>query len=353
MIEKKLTKRRVKFAVAILIFSLVIMYGIFPGPGSADSTYAMAKDTLSDSDVSATDVTHTILASTTNAITANGYFEIIFPGGFTAIATSNVTCPSTSTADDSGPSNTVRCTFSNDGLVASSTVITITGVTNPGSEGSQLFRMYSKDSGDAELEKATFQVAIIQDVQVSATVEATLLFTVNSLATTSVINGITTTGSSTATALAFGTIDSLQAYTLGQRLNVSTNASGGFTVTVEQDGNLESGGGADIDSFDDGVPSVTSDTWSAPAGTLGAEATYGHFGLSSDDSNISANDFGAAEYKGFDATTTMEVMYHTGPADGTTDDIGSTSIAYTIQINDLQEAGDYSSNLTYICTPTY
>jgi len=339
-----------KLIIAILMFLLVAMYGLSPGLGMA-ATYEIAKNTISDSDLSATNVTHNIVASTTVAVPANGYFEVVFPGGFTALATSNVTCPSTSTVNYD--SNVVKCIFSNDGLAASSTIITVAGVTNPGSAGSQKFEMYTKDSGDSEQESAEFRVAIIDDVQVSATVEVTLLFTINSLATTSVVNGITTTGSSTATALAFGTIDSSQSYTLAQRLNVTTNASGGFTVTVEQDGNLESAGGADIDSFDDGVTSVSSAAWSSPAGTLGAEDTYGHFGLTSSDASLSANNFGSAEYKGLDATSTMEVMYHTGPADGTTDSIGSTSIAYTVEINGLQEAGDYTSYLTYICTPTY
>jgi hypothetical protein len=46
-------------------------------------------------------------------------------------------------------------------------------------------------------------------------------------------------------------------------------------------------------------------------------------------------------------------MYHNGPSDGLTADIGTTTVAYTVGITALQEAGDYSNTLTYICTPTY
>ena len=53
------------------------------------------------------------------------------------------------------------------------------------------------------------------------------------------------------------------------------------------------------------------------------------------------------------ATDQVEVMYHTGPSDGTTPDKGLTQVAYTAEISTLQEAGDYENTLTYICTPQY
>jgi len=46
-------------------------------------------------------------------------------------------------------------------------------------------------------------------------------------------------------------------------------------------------------------------------------------------------------------------MYNGGPSDGTTDHVGVTQVAYSVRITSLQEAGDYTNTLTYICTPTY
>ena len=47
-------------------------------------------------------------------------------------------------------------------------------------------------------------------------------------------------------------------------------------------------------------------------------------------------------------------MYHDGPADGVTEDIGRVTVGYQIQITALQEAGDdYNTTLTYIATPTF
>jgi len=82
--------------------------------------------------------------------------------------------------------------------------------------------------------------------------------------------------------------------------------------------------------------------------------TYGHFGLTSDDSTLSDSDpFGASLYKGFNNTDPIEVMYNSGPADGLTTDVGTTTVAYTVEINAMQESGDYANTLTYVCTPTY
>jgi hypothetical protein len=298
------------------------------------------------------------VASTTQDVHgSNGYFEIVFPAEFTNVLVGGVSCPSIAGAGTpTVPStNTVRCTYG--AQIASGTLATISiaGVTNPGAIGSYLFSINTKDSGDTLIEHSTFRVAIVNGVVVTASVEASLAFSVLGMATSSVINGVTTTGSSTMRSMAFGVLAPGTEKTLGQKLKVTTNATYGFTVTVQQDHNLVSSGGADIDSFKDGVEaSSTALAWAVPAATLGQENTYGHFGFTSQDASLSSGDaFGASLYKGFNASDPIEVMYHTGPADGLTPDIGTTTVAYSIQVSDMQEAGDYSNTLTYVCTPTY
>jgi len=49
----------------------------------------------------------------------------------------------------------------------------------------------------------------------------------------------------------------------------------------------------------------------------------------------------------------LPIFGHTGPVNGATVGVGTTTVAYKLAITDLQEAGDYSNTLTYICTPTY
>jgi hypothetical protein len=124
---------------------------------------------------------------------------------------------------------------------------------------------------------------------------------------------------------------------------------------------MTSDSGSTINSFNnsqDGTGSTTPGAWAGPSNILDITNTYGHMGMTSDDETLSGgDDFNAtgaeAYYVGFNATDPVEVMYHTGPADGSTPNKGLANVAYTTEITELQEAGDYENTLTYICTPQY
>lgn len=342
----KLLKR---YSVVGLILAVCFAL-VSPFAARADY-FESVEDTISDSDISATNVTHTIIASTTQAIPANGYFQAVFPAGFTNIASSNVECPSAGTA--SGTGNTIECHYAG-GLTAGSYTFTVGTTTNPSSRGSYVIDAYTRQQNGTEIEKGSFAVAIIDDVVVTASVDPTLIFDIDGLATSTVVNSVTTTGSSTHDTLAFGTLSVNSSSTLGQRIKVSTNAAYGYSVTAFQNQDLTSDAGATINSFVDGTAaSSTAQAWASPSGSLSDADTYGHFGVTAEDSSLSGAAFGAGNYKGFYGTDPLEVMYNNGPADGSTADIGSSTVAYTIEISALQEAGEYTNTLTYICTPTY
>ncbi|MDD4902035.1 MAG: hypothetical protein PHE24_02760 [Patescibacteria group bacterium] len=347
----KISRR--KFIIGLLMLSMLLMYGSVPRVTNAISMESV-KDTISSSDVLEANVTHTIVASTTQAIGANGYIEIIFPAAFTDISSGNLICPNA--GDEGGTGNTVTCAYTG-GLAVGLYTITLSGTTNPATVGSQLITINTKASGGALIEHSTFRVAIVNSVAVTATVEASLTFTITGIASTTStsVNGVPCTASSTFNTLAFGVLTPGVEKTMCQKLNVTTNANYGYTVTVEQDHNLLASNGADIDSFRDGAAASTTPlAWAPPTGVLGNAHTYGHLGLTSGDTVLSdGNPFAGSLYKGFWHTTPVEVMYHNGPSDGLTTGIGSSTVAYSIEISALQEAGDYASTLTYICTPTY
>ena len=347
---------RQKIIVALLMLTMLTIYGSVPTATEAVSMKSV-RDTISSSNVSQANVTHTIMATTTTAVPANGYVEIIFPAAFTNVTSGNLTCPNSGVAGGAG--NTLTCSYTT-GLASGPWTFTLTGTTNPATVGSQLITIDSKTSGGTTLlDESTFRVAIVNSVAVTATVQASLTFTISGIASTSVsgvtVNGATLTGSSTFNTLAFGVLTPGVEKTLGQRLNVTTNANYGYSVTVMQNQNLTASNGATIASFKNGAAASTTPlAWSAPAGTLGSFYTYGHFGLTSGDTTLSnGNPFTGSLYKGFWHTTPVEVMYHNGPSDGLTTGIGSSTVAYSIQISALQQAGDYSNTLTYVCTPTY
>ena len=113
--------------------------------------------------------------------------------------------------------------------------------------------------------------------------------------------------------------------------------------------------GAVIDGFDDGSDTDIPTTWNAPAGTIGAPTTYGHWGVTSDDTTIASRgtQFGNNLFIAA-STTPREIMQHGGPVNGAGVGVGTTTVAYKVEISALQEAAtDYSTTLTYIATPTF
>jgi len=131
--------------------------------------------------------------------------------------------------------------------------------------GQLSFHIYNKQSDNTIKEQSTFMVAIINNVQSRPRLKQAWLqryrhgwfFLDQRRRHHRFVND---------RGLTFGVLAPGAAKTLGQKLKVSTNATYGFTVTVFQDHNLISSGGADIDSFKDGVEATTTPlAWAAPA----------------------------------------------------------------------------------------
>lgn len=203
------------------------------------------------------------------------------------------------------------------------------------------------------------RVAIIDSVYVSANVNTILTFNVYGTTTGAVCNGAPGTyAASTGDTLAFGTLSAGPGgrKTLCQDLTVATNALNGYVVTVEQDDVFRSTTGGIIDDFVDGSATNTPITWASPSNDVLDPTTWGHWGLSSTDgttTRVASEEFDSAEWIS-PSTTPRVIMGHTQPSDGVTEGIGRASIAYTVEITALQEAGDdYNTTLTYIATPTF
>lgn len=243
---------------------------------------------------------------------------------------------------------------SSDNPIATSTAITITVGsttplwTNPSTSGSYVVRIAgtSANAGDT-------RVAVLPSVKVTAAVDTNFTFTVSGLATSTTYNGITTTGSSTATTLPFGTLTPNASSTLGQALSVATNARNGFAVTVQEDQPLTSANGSEIALFDNGATTSVPTAWADPTNQLSNPATWGHLGISSDDSNEGSGEFSGSKYAG-NIDQPRQIFSNSGPADGTTQNEGLAHVFYTIEVGTLQPAAnDYTNTLTYVATPTF
>lgn len=146
------------------------------------------------------------------------------------------------------------------------------------------------------------------------------------------------------------------AYLASHTLDVETNATNGFVVTLEQDADLTSSSSDTIDLFADGAETATPTAWASPTGTLGNVNEYGHWGVTSED-DLNTDEFAGTGYVG-NLNSPRQIFENNGPADGDgagggTADIGTTVVGYKLEIMGLQEAGDYENTLTYIATPTF
>lgn len=342
-------------------------------------------DTISDSDRGVPS-NHTIRFTTPTGLVDGETILITFPAGF-SLAGSGATgldYRDIDVATDGGfeyqlgptdtgttwgvatSSNSITLTTSSTSgaTVASGTVLVIeigtnalagdtgdTRIVNHASAGS-----YEITIGGSMQDSGSVRVAIIDDVVVTANVDTTFSFSITGVATSSTVNNspTTTAGSSTATSIPFGTLTAGTTTIMAQDLSVTTNATNGFVVTVEQSQNLQSSTGADIDGFANGAYTDTPTDWVAPTAQISNEGTWGHWGLTSEDSDLDGgNEFGDDLWVSA-STTPRRVFDHTGSADGVTPDEGRTRIGYQVQISPLQEAGDdYTTILTYIATPTF
>ncbi len=374
------SKRQVTMqgGIATLVAIALVLWAVgahmFTTAEASNLTYV--KDTLSDSDTGSVS-NHTFQFLSPTGVSAGQTIVVTFPNAFN-LSTSSVdqtdvdllengvdelvgAVPSGATwgAVVSGQNLTFT---SATGAIAPNATVTIkvglnaTGgnaqVTNPTGNASYEFTITAgtADSGQT-------RVAIIDNVLVTANVDTTLTFTVSGVANGATVNSspTTTATTTTSTALPFGTLSANVSKTLAQDLTVATNARHGYVVTVEQDANLLSSTGADIDGFIDGAYTNSPTAWVAPSNAIGNEDTWGHWGLTTDDASLlgSGLDFAANQWVSA-STTPRAVMAHSGPSDGTTDDIGAARVGYQVQITALQEAGDdYSTTLTYIATPTF
>lgn len=331
------------------IVSLIATNGFISPAKAASLTYI--SDKLSDSDKSV-NATHNVTFTTNVGLVSGDYISVVLPAAFSSGAlVANVTCPSNTDRSVTGTS-TVICT-ANANVATGTHSIVIDAVSNPASIGSYLINVTTRTAANAIIEQAYTMVAIVDNIDVSATVASTLQFVISPLDAGTDVNGYATTRTSATSSLAFDVLTVGTSTIMGQSLSVTTNADNGYAVTVEQDQNLTSNTGSDIDSFVDGTSSAPQ-VWQDPANILDSEWTYGHFGFTTEDSTLAAGDtFGNDLWRGFASTTPVEVMYHPGPSDGVAPDKGYTEVAYRIEVGPLQEAGDYYNTLTYIATPIF
>jgi hypothetical protein len=350
--------------VAMLVACAVLLWSVGAYTTAQAANLIEVSNTLTDSGPSAlSGHTFSFEIPVGSTVSTSSDYVITFPSGFTNVNT--VVSGDLVVRVNAGAPITIgnfaaaaqTLTFDNVTATSGDVVTVVLAPGNVGNPSGIQSYEFLINIANATTDSGRTRVAIVDYVTVTAIVNTVFDFVVSGLGTTTSINGTSTTGSTTATQIPFGVLNQNQIKTMAQRLNVTTNARNGFVVTVEQDGNLQSSTGADIDGFSNGTYVNTPAAWSAPTNSLLLENTWGHWGLTSNDSNLNSNEFNVGT--GGDrwvaaSTTPRQVFSHTGPADGTTQDYGLATVGYQIQVTPLQEAGDdYITTLMYVATPTF
>ncbi len=358
--------------LAILLWSL----GLHTIQFANAANLTTISDVLSDS-APAVVSDHTITFTTPTGVAAGETITVTFPAGFNmgSVAFGDIDM-SVAAVDQTLAASPSGATW---GAAVSGQVLTITSGTATAAGGDEIIIKIGTNAaggvnqitnptptnGNESFEIAIAgtmtdngyaRVVILDTVLVTAKVDTIFDFTVYGLATSTGVNGTSTTMTTSSTTIPFGTLTAYDIVTGAQDLTVQTNAANGFVVTVETDQSLLSSTGADIDNFKDDVVSAIPAAWESPAVGLDVndEKTWGHWGITSEDTATTrTNEFGSNQWAG--VTSTPQVVFsHTGPADASTPGIGSTTVGFQVEISPLQEAGDdYSTTLTYIATPTF
>lgn len=368
---------------------------------------ANTSNALNSTSVIAAPITamHVIQFTTVNTIPASGNILITFPGASNTTASPSATTFAfngiTSTQLASNNANTCTWTVSaptiecetNSSIAAGTTVTLLIGCTaqsggtcttqaprliNPtksataGTADVWKVNIVTRNASDVALDDATVSIGTIDSVQVRATVDPTLTFTIAGVANGSAVNTGNTTGctanettntgiAATATLINLGVvsntptaIDTKLGNIAAQLITVSTNAGGGYTLTATSAGQLR--------NYSNGF-AFDSDTTPAafPNGlhyfglnACGLDVNTGTWGNANCESEITGSS-NACNY-GWPTQTTAVTLASdsTGPVgNAVVAGNGLTTVRYAAGTDATVPAGEYQTAVTYVATATF
>jgi len=353
----------------IIASPLVLLNNAYAG------TFTASKVTISDSRASATSVTYD-LAFTTTATTDIKTFGVEFCTTASSTCTDpagTFTIGSPTLGSDNfagaGRTTTAPNDYSIKVLVTTpatqstqAVTASFTGLTNPTTSNTTYFaRLYTCSgtettctSNSATLLDSgvvAFGILTTTSIAVSASVDPTFTFTVAGVGSAQSVNSATTTITTTASTIPFGTLSDGTPAIGAHDVAVTTNAPGGYTVTLKALATppLVSASN-NIDPFSG--TNATPTTWSAPAGSS-ASVNTGYFGYTTNDTTLGTGTAarfttGAPKWAGT-STTASEVAYSASAVAAAE----TTRLGWEAEINELQPQGSYTGTVVLVATPTY
>ena len=175
---------------------------------------------------------------------------------------------------------------------------------------------------------------------------ALLTFSIDGLPASTVTEGVTTDVDTTSTAIPFGSLPIASQVEAAQRLNITTNATGGYKIFVFQRQGLALPGGLiQIDPVTGTNASPLG--WSSGC-SIGASGCYGYHAGDDYLAGGSTRFFADDTYAQFDSSS-REVAYNSDPVPNGE----SIDMVYKTEIQNTQESGNYDSSIVYIAVVTF
>jgi hypothetical protein len=342
-------------SVVLAVSSLAFNVG-----GANAATLTNASVAQSDPRPSATAVNYSFTGSTvTSAVIrcvkvtfSSSSSSIVTPVGFSAAA-ATVTAASSTLINSSATgwsatptANTVTYTNATGvtpGTLSGATYI-LANITNSSVADTGYFYKLSTygnvDCATTPVDNANLMFINTNGSTLSLTVDQTLTFTVNAVASGQVCNGPTSTQASTATTIPFGTITAAANGIVCQDLTASTNATNGYTIYAR---------------YTSAPTNAIAQTIADWTGTNAAPTVFTAPGTEAYGYNTNAAALGTGTAGRFTAnkfaamtTSNLEVAYQATGVNSTTNRIG-----HQVAISTLTKPGTYTTTIIYTCTPVY
>lgn len=371
-------------------------------------TSGLSSAAQAGTDVAVTNITamHKISFQLPNAVPSSGKIIITFPGSGVTIASPSATTFSfngltsanaaanisykldgSATCTFSVTAPSITCTTSAN-VAAGTTITFLIGCTdastnetscttqsprliNPtktaaaGTGDSWTVNVKTQDSGSVDLDSGVTKISTIESVQVQATVDASLSFTIAGVANGSAINTGNTSGctntentnsgiAATATSVNLGSLpisSGTDPNISAQLITVTTNAFNGYSLTATASGHLidNSTGFAIADSTTPATFPATTPWFGVHA--CGADVNTSTWGTAGSTTNRGGS--GGAKYGWPTKTSSVTLASDsTGPITGTSGN-GLTTAEYAAAADANVPPGTYASVITYVATATF
>lgn len=221
-----------------------------------------------------------------------------------------------------------------------------------------LVRQFAADTDPnsaTPIDATSARVAHIESVRVTATVDPTISFSIAGIASGATRCGVSTDVTTTATSVPFGGMSLNSFKTLAQDLTVSTNASGGYVVTGQENDQLGLGGATT--PF---IPDTTCDGGTCSESTAAEwnTATNNGFGYSLEnvdavsiafEYDTSGDTFRSKQFADITGSETAQTLF----SSTTVANAENAYVCYRLSVGATQAAGDYENQITYTATGTF